>query len=161
MAWEYLAPRDILDMGELASKHVLLSAEDIISKSQHTPKPFSGIYFLIWANEIVYVGQSANIPERLLTHVKDGEKQFDSFSYIIVPPQDLDYLEAEYIIRLSPKYNKSIPVNSTYISKNQAKKRLGMDGWGIKRALKTGHIKRHVIFKREYFEVINEQDFPQ
>jgi GIY-YIG catalytic domain. len=63
------------------------------------------IYFLCNKNQVVYVGQSENVHQRLLQHIKD--KEFDSVFYLRVPANKMDKYEKSLIIHLKPKYNKT------------------------------------------------------
>jgi hypothetical protein len=66
----------------------------------------TGIYFLWFGNEIVYVGQSRNITQRVFQHVQDGTKRFDGLSFLPVKPSLLNKFERRYIERLLPRYNQ-------------------------------------------------------
>lgn len=66
--------------------------------------PICGIYFLIQDGEVVYVGQSIDVLNRVAEHAA-GPKQFDRYYYIEVEPQHLNTVEADYIVTLGPKYN--------------------------------------------------------
>lgn len=83
------------------------------------------IYLLWFDNEVVYVGQSKHGTSRILNHIDQKDKIFNSFSLILTAPQNLNDLEAEYIIRLKPKYNKTLPANSKYKSINVLCKEFG------------------------------------
>jgi hypothetical protein len=79
----------------LASKKTILSAA----------KPwqnFTGIYFLIHKNKIVYIGQSVNVYFRISSH---SGKQFDSFTAIPCPKEHLNVLESLYINMFDPPLN--------------------------------------------------------
>ena len=65
----------------------------------------SWIYYLWKGNEIVYVGQTKTGILRILAHISDG-KEFDSFSFRVVKPWNIDFEEKKEIRRLRPKYNK-------------------------------------------------------
>lgn len=78
-------------------------------------KSVIGLYFLVEDNELVYIGKSDNIMNRILTHRREGRKKFDSF--FIIPVElscDLPELEAEFIDRYKPKYNVHIPPGPQY-----------------------------------------------
>lgn len=67
-----------------------------------------GIYFLLYKEEIVYVGQSASdVFHRLYKHRLDG-KVFDAYTFIPCEAAMLDELESKYIVAMMPKYNHSI-----------------------------------------------------
>jgi hypothetical protein len=63
----------------------------------------SCIYFLIHENEVVYVGQSIKIGQRVLAHRE--QKTFDRVIYMTVPIQNLGKIELELIRELRPKLN--------------------------------------------------------
>ena len=76
----------------------------------------SGIYLLINDNEVVYVGKTENGLRRIMQH---NDKIFNKYSFIEVPPEELDYYEDFYIIKYQPKYNNfysyyRISVDSAY-----------------------------------------------
>jgi predicted GIY-YIG superfamily endonuclease len=85
----------------------IIPNKDIIKKKKKLPKFKSGIYFLIYKNEIVYVGQTLNEESRIFNHLKQGNKKFDSYSFIkIKDKHKRDLIEALYIYTKKPKYNK-------------------------------------------------------
>lgn len=69
-------------------------------------KPKTAIYFLYLKNEIVYIGQSKNVEERVQSHKK--RFIFDSYSFIECDESELAKLEAELIFKYAPKHNKTI-----------------------------------------------------
>jgi hypothetical protein len=70
-----------------------------------------GVYFLCLDDEVVYVGQSVNVPTRVMTHVIESRhpagKTFDHarIFYLPTPESELLRVEAEFIRRLQPRYN--------------------------------------------------------
>lgn len=62
-----------------------------------------GVYFLIKGDEIIYVGQSINIHQRIGDHAKS--KDFDTFTYAECNKNDLSVMEAKYITKFKPKLN--------------------------------------------------------
>lgn len=94
------------------------SEEDIIENSSayiHRGWEYCGIYFLIDCDEVVYVGQSVDIRSRLEQHSNAGmakgtkEKNFNRFFFVNCQREELDRLEAYYILKFRPKYNIAIP----------------------------------------------------
>jgi excisionase family DNA binding protein len=85
------------------SPRSLLGREEIVAAAIPAQQCRSGIYFLIMAGEIVYVGQSVNILSRIAAHVQ--EKTFDSWHWVSCPPQSLDYWERKYLDELMPPLN--------------------------------------------------------
>jgi hypothetical protein len=94
----------------MMSEHSMLTKEDILKKSKgYAPKAgkYGYVYFLLNKNEIVYVGQTLNIEQRLRAHCRD--KKFERVSYIKVLKRDLNYTEAYYIVKFRPPYNQIVP----------------------------------------------------
>jgi len=79
-------------------------------------KKSCGIYFLIKDYEIIYVGKSTSVYNRIEAHNKDCNKDFDKWCYVLCDKDKLDDLEAEYIIEFKPKLNCTIPKNSKYLT---------------------------------------------
>jgi hypothetical protein len=65
---------------------------------------FTGIYFLILGGDVVYVGQSIDILNRISKHRREG-KEFDSYAYMLCEREKLNDLEALYITALMPWLN--------------------------------------------------------
>lgn len=89
-----------------------------------TLSQYRGIYFLYSCGQLVYVGQAVNVHMRVLGHISEGTKQFDSFGWIPFPEGDLDEFEANYIIELKPPLNKSLPHGCAYKQIPAAKRAL-------------------------------------
>lgn len=68
-----------------------------------------GIYFLISNKEIIYVGMSKSIDERIDMHRKN-RMPFDSFSWFEAPELYLRAIEAYYIHRIQPPLNNDYPI---------------------------------------------------
>lgn len=85
----------------------LLSGLEILARSVPVSSlPMCGLYFLISAYEIVYIGQSAtDILQRIRQHRLDPNKKFSSVFILQCSPADLDQLERRYIERFRPAYN--------------------------------------------------------
>ena len=88
---------------KLTNKGILSHKEIIETGKLFSEDECIGIYFLIKNNEVVYVGQSVNVFNRIGQHryVKD----FDGFKYINCKKSELDILESIYIHFLNPKLN--------------------------------------------------------
>jgi hypothetical protein len=63
------------------------------------------IYFLCKNEKVVYVGQSENVHQRLIEHMKT--KEFDSVFYLRVPAHKMNKIETALISYLKPYYNKT------------------------------------------------------
>jgi hypothetical protein len=91
-------------MSEVANKvasKTLVSAEAILSAAKPW-QSFTGVYFLISNNKIVYVGQSVNVYARISGHT---HKTFDSFTVLPCPKEHLNVLESLYIHMFDPPLN--------------------------------------------------------
>lgn len=67
-----------------------------------------GIYFLICAGKIEYVGKSKDVLRRIARHRDMRTVDFDEFSIIPCGMADLDRLESEYILALQPTRNRAL-----------------------------------------------------
>ena len=61
------------------------------------------IYFLLYKNEVVYVGQTTQGLKRPFAHTN---KDFDTVKVLYCDKSDLDMLEEKYIEKYYPKYNQ-------------------------------------------------------
>lgn len=93
---------------------------------------FPGVYFLLKDNEVVYVGQSGNVFSRCSSHVSC--KDFDSISWIPCIKSELNNLEADFIVKIKPKLNASMPSNDKYWPTSKLLKTI-KDNYGIKLSL--------------------------
>ena len=70
-----------------------------------------GVYFLCQGDEVVYVGQSVSVPDRVMSHIREARrpagKTFDPsrIFYVPVPESELLRVESGFIGRLRPRYN--------------------------------------------------------
>ena len=69
-------------------------------------EPKCGIYFLIFNQSIVYVGQSVDLWQRIQQHRAKKEIAFDSVSWVHCEARNLNAVEKHYIDTLKPKHNK-------------------------------------------------------
>ncbi len=63
------------------------------------------IYFLVKNNEVVYVGKSTYLMQRVLTHQVNRQKDFDEVFWLSVPQEELGETEKAFIRLLRPRYN--------------------------------------------------------
>jgi len=91
---------------ELTNK-ALLTREQIVETSLPWARS-TGVYFLIDADEIVYIGQSVNVYARIAQH---SDKTFDRYAYIPCEADVMDRLESLYIHCFRPRMNGNF--NST------------------------------------------------
>lgn len=82
----------------------LLTKEELLENSfDANHSKLCGIYFLIKNNEIIYIGQSVNILQRLFEH--RVKKPHERFSYIECEVDKLNLLESLYIHKFNPVGN--------------------------------------------------------
>ena|SRR3990167_5482971 len=79
-----------------------LLREEEIAKSALPWSKASGVYFLLDCNEVVYVGQSVNVYNRIGRH---EDKQFNRYAFVPCAIDSLDMLESLYIHCLRPRLN--------------------------------------------------------
>ena len=87
-----------------------ISEEYISSNIQYGKPMINGVYFLIYKNEIVYIGRSKNIKNRLKQHKKSILFKFDSYSFYHVhrlSKESTYVIEKACIKKYKPKYNIS------------------------------------------------------
>ena len=83
--------------------------EEIVQHASMYRHDYPGIYILLSLDEIVYVGQSVNVGRRLEEHWNELKKDFNRYFVIRCERENLNKLEAYYILRFRPKYNIAIP----------------------------------------------------
>lgn len=69
------------------------------------PPRINGIYFLILSGEVVYVGQSSDIVQRIYTHIDHRDMAFDDVVYVECADEETDALEGTLIRFLKPRCN--------------------------------------------------------
>ena len=76
-----------------------------------------GYIYLLYddTDEVVYVGQSKYLEGRIKAHYKD-KPDVRYAKYFEVPIDEMNEIEAEYIIKYLPVYNHSLPKNTLFYS---------------------------------------------
>lgn len=81
--------------------------EEIADKLHEMDMPEYGhIYFLLFNNEVVYVGQTTNLDGRMADHRR--HKEFDRVLFMLVPVDQIFAIERYWIKKLDPPYNRTI-----------------------------------------------------
>lgn len=108
--WMKEAAMDIslMEAGVALTNKRMLSEEEIVSAAGGWSS-FTGVYFLIENDKVVYVGQSLNIFSRVMQHVQN--KKFARVAYIPCSQDQLDAIESLYIHALKPKLNGRVHNN--------------------------------------------------
>jgi len=70
------------------------------------PPIIRGVYFLIYAEKIVYVGSCQDVYSRIYLHKSNYKVRFSKSSYLVVGEnEDLLSIEKTYIEKFTPMYN--------------------------------------------------------
>lgn len=91
----------------------LLSIEpsQVIAQSRHIGyERMCGVYFLVHNHEVVYVGQSTDVAQRLMSHRAGRAFKFSSISWLSVPPAYLNMVESWYFHKFKPRHTKATPI---------------------------------------------------
>lgn len=99
----------------------------------------SKVYFLIKENSIVYVGQSMSLANRISQH---KDKDFDNVSFICVPEHAASDVEAHYIVKFNPEFNRSIPGNNLFISKGKISKAMNSIGKKLLESIEPAYVEK-------------------
>lgn len=87
----------------------VLSKEELLSR-RTAIQTGHVVYVLFKEDEIVYVGHTANITQRIATHYNNGNMDFDSYAVVEIPQHENVLVcrdaEAAYIKAHCPKLNK-------------------------------------------------------
>ena len=102
------------------------------------------IYYLLDKGVIVYVGQTRSLSMRMVNHVGDNQKTFDSYKLVEVP-DGANKNECEFfqIMQYKPKYNKRLPKVDFLIFKSSVIER-------CKLAIKKGKDPKFDILNPDY-----------
>jgi hypothetical protein len=69
----------------------------------------SAVYLLWNEGELLYVGQSYDVAQRIRTHKKEGRIPFTEYAYLAIHPEVRTQMETHLINQYKPKYNRYIP----------------------------------------------------
>lgn len=81
-----------------------VAAFDFKERKKLTPL-VTGVYLLFQGDNIVYIGKATDIMNRIRTHLYEGVKIFDSFSYIEIQKDEIHIWERVLINKFNPIYN--------------------------------------------------------
>ena len=90
----------------LADKDLLLQSIVDSAAGLNGMSAVSGVYFLLRDDELVYIGQSVNVANRIAAHCGEGTKQFNRACFIPVDRTDLNLVESALIALFWPEHNK-------------------------------------------------------
>ena len=93
------------------------------------------VYFLLYNEEVVYVGQTVQGLVRPLSH---KDKVFDSVAVISVPEDLLTAVEDYYISKYIPKYNKTMRMYlPMLVARNRIREIIGNDSYTVRDVKRT------------------------
>lgn len=115
--------------------HPMYTESEIVASGKAYERK-CGVYFLVDGSEIVYVGQSTDILFRISCHINAGKKNFERYAVLYCDHSSLSEVEADYIVRLVPKYNVTLPENKKWATLAALKRITGKDLPAIKRHIK-------------------------
>lgn len=140
---------------EYATPTVPKSTIEIVEMSRELGFKTTGLYFLIYGSEIVYVGQTkASILSRLAFHEKD--KIFDRITILQYPIDcNLDAIEAAYIYHFEPRYNSTLPPNSRYMTLAMIGKYLNLSGRELTKIALRKQLQVHL---KNYWDIRDFQE---
>lgn len=99
-----------LDPFQYVDKRVPASSILTLEEVRNLPSIIicSGVYFLWRENDLLYVGQSRLVGQRLIEHEKASVIPFTHHTCLQCNYDQLDTVEYDYIEHLKPPYNKQI-----------------------------------------------------
>jgi hypothetical protein len=83
-----------------------IAIDDILKAAHPLQARASGIYFLLLKKKIIYIGQAVNVFARIGDHARTT-KDFDAWTWIPCPRDNLLKLESQYIQWFRPPLNKA------------------------------------------------------
>lgn len=89
---------------ECSGPGISTAEREIVGASVEWPFRGAGIYFLIDAGRVVYVGRAASVSARIAKHL--ATKQFTHWHHIPCLTEEAADLEREWIDRLDPPLNR-------------------------------------------------------
>lgn len=123
-------------------------AKEQLSKRAEPLRKRSGIYILFYQGDVVYVGQSVYVEERISVAAK-SDKRFDSYAVIEcsnMTEQEIADLQAEYIVEYNPIYNTTLPTNRKWAAMTTIRRLSTVNFNVIKR-----HIRKNLITDKNGF----------
>ena len=96
--------------------------EEAVKERAFSHVPFDllpRVYFLIFNNEIVYVGQSSALCNRVMSHQIGNEKhkEFNKVATFEVTRKDINIIESVNIRHYRPLYNKEVMTKEEYFKR--------------------------------------------
>lgn len=82
------------------------------------------IYFLIRDDEIIYVGQTKDLNQRLSQHSTKG---FDRYNFIVVDSNHADVIESLYIHSVNPEMNSDMTHHALKFKTREKRAPLSID----------------------------------
>ena len=96
----------------MEKRHAITAVCVPLSISRNDSRAGAGVYFLVKGDEVVYVGSSVNVLERVSKHASgstETDKDFDGSFAVFLPERDIRWAEACLINSLKPTHNRQVP----------------------------------------------------
>lgn len=108
---------------------------DLFAQFREVPEPEppainAGVYLLLDGNDVIYVGSSSNVPERVCFHA--GRREFDRSLWLPLPVAVLPFYEGALIRAFKPRDNLTCPASEEHdaeILDGLGLGHLTTDGW--------------------------------
>ena len=116
------------------------------------------VYFLYYGNDIVYVGSSLFVENRVKQHLID--KEFYAYTYIAIDSEEeMHELELRCIVEFSPIYNKGMSgiTKSGFYSISQLKKRYAKNKREIAKIASINKVEVLYFLDKAYYN-LNQMD---
>jgi hypothetical protein len=102
--------------------HKLLTPQRILLNAiKMPPQNRSGIYFLIFKSEIIYIGRAINVYIRICGH---GDKRFDSWAWVPCPTAKQKKVERAYLDKFLPPLNCDPITQAARVAAGQPRARI-------------------------------------
>lgn len=139
----------------------LLEEYEVIKAARPYAKK-CGIYFLLDAGGVCYVGQSTDVDWRIKDHrkwisgTKARAKDFTATHFIPCHPRDLNALETAYIIKLKPKYNLLLN-GKLCVSCKKTAEAIAQDDWVYRPWIDRAYLSYTPTSKEEFGKMTREE----
>ena len=130
-----------------------MKTKEFIDKYKN--KDQSCVYMLWSGDSVIYIGSTRYPSSRIKSH-QSSIKEFDSVSAQECDDDKMLDLETEFIIRLKPKYNSTIPSSSEYVLMSKRKEEAGLISARLVGDLPLEIIgsKKHYVSNKNYLGLI-------
>lgn len=106
-----------------------------------------GVYFLIYKGEIVYIGQSNSVYNRINTHAREPFKTFDSFFILFIENYSERLLREKQLINSFKPYYNDLPIRDQgFDTVGNLEKELGISSSKLWRLISKYKVERYNLY---------------